>query len=248
MSEVVSLPQPDSSEPLEVYVARPDGARRGGLIVIHEIWGLTDHIRDVADRFAAQGWLVAAPDILTHAGVTPAAGTELFALMNDPDEKVRVAAQPRMRDALAEAHDPGYAAWALRALRTAVDWLAAQPGAGGRLAATGYCFGGTYTFLLAASDDRIRAAAPFYGAAPDTARIAAIEAPVLAFYGGQDATLMKALPTVREQMAAAEVDFTPVVYPDAHHAFFNDTGSRYDADAAADAWAKVTVFLADAVA
>lgn len=243
MSETLTLTAPDG-ETFAAHLARPVGAVRGGLVVVHEIWGLTDHITAVADRFAGEGYVVIAPDILSHGGVEPSMGAELFALMNSADEQARTAAQPRMRDALAASRAPGFAAWAIGALRAAVDRLAAEPGVDGRIGTIGFCFGGTYAFLLAASDDRIRAAAPFYGTAPDAERVAHIHAPVLALYGGQDATLMQALPDVRARMAAAGVDFTPVVYDAAAHAFFNDTGSRYDPAAAADAWRRVTAFLA----
>jgi carboxymethylenebutenolidase len=243
MSDTITLVAPDG-ERLDAFVARPDGDPRGGVVVIHEIWGLTDHIVDVARRFAREGYVVVAPDILSHGGVAPALGAELFALMNSRDEAARTAAQPRMREALAGARAPEYAAWAVGALTVAVDWLDQQPGVDARIGAVGFCFGGTYAFLLAASDERIRAAAPFYGTAPDPERIAAIRAPVLALYGAHDPALMEALPGVREAMAAAGVEFTPVVYEDAAHAFFNDTGARYDPDAAADAWQRVTEFFA----
>ena len=107
----------------------------------------------------------------------------------------------------------------------------------------GFCFGGTYSFALAASDDRVRAAVPFYGTAPAPDRIAEIACPVLAIYGAHDPALIDALPGVRATMAAAGVDFTDHVYPDAAHAFFNDTGSRYRADDAADAWTRTLAFL-----
>lgn len=241
MSETISLVAGDDE--FEVYVARPDGQARAGLVLIHEIWGLVDHIREVADRFAAEGYLVAAPDLLSHGGVAPALGTELFALMTSPDEKTRTDAQPRMRDALSGMRAPDYAAWAVRALRGTVDWLAQQDGVGDRIAVSGFCFGGTYAFALAVADDRVQAAVPFYGAAPSVDDIAQIHAPVLALYGAHDPALIDALPEVTRQMAEAGVDFESVVYPDSSHAFFNDTGPRYDAEAAADAWRRSLTFL-----
>ncbi|WP_165310922.1 dienelactone hydrolase family protein [Microbacterium protaetiae] len=243
MPETMTLHAPDG-EPFAAYLARPAQQPRGGLVLIHEIWGLTDHIIDVADRFAAEGYVVIAPDILSHAGVEPALGQELFALMNSKDEGARTAGQPRMREALAASHAPEYAAWATGALTAAVDHLDEQPGVDGRIGAVGYCFGGTYAFLLAAADARVRAVVPFYGTAPDAERIQNIQAAVLAFYGGTDTALMQALPVVRQDMTASGVDFTPVVYDRAAHAFFNDTGARYDADAAADAWQRTMAFLA----
>jgi len=243
MPETLMLTAPDGTT-FDAHVARPAGEARGGLVVIHEIWGLTDHIRAVADRFAGEGYVVIAPDILSHAGVAPAMGQELFALMNSTDEAARTAAQPRMREALAGGRAPEYAGWAVGALTAAIDWLDEQPGVDGRVGTVGFCFGGTYAFLLAAADDRVRAAVPFYGTAPDESRIPSIQGAVLALYGGKDAALMDALPTVRRDMTAAGVDFTAVVYDRAEHAFFNDTGLRYDADAAADAWDRTNAFLA----
>jgi carboxymethylenebutenolidase len=247
MPEKITLSAPDG-ESFDAQVARPAGEPIGGLIVIHEIWGLVDHIVDVAERYAAQGYLVIAPDILSHGGVAPALGAELFAVMNAPDEEARVAAQPRMRDAMSAMRSPEYAEWAVGALTRVVDWLDAQPGVEGRIAVTGFCFGGTYAFLLASADERIRAAVPFYGSAPPADRIPDIHAPVLAIYGQHDPNLIDALPEVRERMTEAGVDFETVVYPEAGHAFFNDTGPRYRAGEAADAWQRTLAFLRDRVA
>lgn len=245
MSEIITLNA--SEESFDVYVARPKGDPIGGLVLIHEIWGLVGHIRDVANRYAAEGWLVAAPDILSRGGIEPEVGLALYAKMNSRDEEVRIAAQPRLRDALTQAQAPEYAAWAVQALRSTTDWLQSQPGVDDRLVVTGFCFGGTYAFALAASDDRIRAAAPFYGRAPEPEHMQRISCPILAIYGQHDPNLIDSLPEVREAMAAAGVDFEDVVYPEAAHAFFNDTGLKYRADDAADAWARVTRFLREHV-
>lgn len=247
---MIEIPHSDGSA-LPVYRADPTGEHaaekpRGGLIVIHEIWGLVDHIRNVADRFAGEGYLVIAPDILSNAGVTPTVGQELHDLAMNPDESARIAAQPIMREKLAAAREPEYGAWAIDRLRTVVDYLEAQPGVDGRIAVTGFCFGGSYSFALAAADQRIRAALPFYGAPPETSDIAAITSPIRAFYGDQDERLMASLPEVTRSMADAGVDFEATVYPGARHAFFNDTNATtYDPDTAADAWTRVLAFLED---
>ena len=222
------------------YAAEP----RGALIVIHEIWGLVEHITDVADRYAAEGYLVLAPDILSAIGIEAQVGAELFAIRNSPDEAVRTAGQPRLRDAFSSLSAPGYAAWAVTALRRAVDFLEQQPGVDGRIAVTGFCFGGTYSFALVAADPRVRAALPFYGTAPAPEDINRISAPIHAFYGEHDPALIDKLPDVRRDMADAGVDFEATVYPDAGHAFFNDTNpSSYRAADAADAWARSNAFL-----
>lgn len=243
---------PDSD--LAAYRADPPGTAQGGpprgaLIVIHEIWGLVDHIRGVADRFAAEGYLVVAPDILSDAGVTPTVGQELHDLAMNPDEAARTSAQPLMREKLSASREPEYGAWAVAQLRKVVDYLAAQPGVGGRIGVTGFCFGGSYTFALAAAEPRIRAAAPFYGSPPETAELAGIACPVHAFYGGTDERIMAGLPGVTSAMAAAGVDFQSTVYEGAAHAFFNDTNATtYDPDAAADAWSRVLAFLGERLA
>lgn len=229
---------------IEVYTAIPDGEIKGGLVLIHEIWGLVDHVKDVAGRFAAQGYLCYAPDLLSKAGMTPKVGEQLLALMNDPDEEKRVSVQPLMREKAGPAFDPEYGAWAVQALRGVVDDLLEQPGVNGRVAVLGFCFGGTYSFALAGDDDRIRAAVPFYGAPADLTKVSSIHCPVLAIYGDQDERLMAGLPEVEAAMKDAGVDFTSKVYPGAQHAFFNDAGPNYDADAAADAWQLSLDFLA----
>jgi len=233
---------------VEVYRAEPAGDSRGAIIVIEEIWGLVDHIKDIADRWAAEGYLAVAPDLLSHGGITPEVGEELSLATKSPDEAVRTAMQPKLREKLAPVREPAYGEWATAELVKLVDALVEEPGIDGRIGVTGYCFGGTYSYALAAADDRVRAAVPFYGTAPDAARIARIGCPVLALYGVNDPPLMAKLPEVREAMAAAGIDFADVVYEDAGHAFFNDTNSiAYRPDAAADAWARTTAFIAEHV-
>jgi carboxymethylenebutenolidase len=226
------------------YVASPAGRPRGGLVVIHEIWGLADHITDVADRLAGEGYLAMAPDILTRAGITPQVGAGLLRLRTSasPEEQARL--QPLMREKMAPMQDPDYAGWAVQALRRTVDHLGENPDVAARLGVIGFCFGGSYSFALAAADPRIAVAVPFYGSPPDEATLTQIRGPVLAFYGDQDERLMQGLPSVREQLSAAGVDFTAQVYPEVGHAFFNDTNPHtYDAASAADAWARTLALL-----
>lgn len=227
-----------------VYRGEPKGAVHGGLIVIHETWGLADHITDVADRFAAEGYLVLAPDLLSGVGITPELGTEFLRLRNSEDEAERTAAQPMIRDAMAPLNAPEFAATALTRLIALVDTLAEEPAVAGRIGVTGFCFGGSYAFALAAADDRIRASAPFYGSPPDLDRVGDIHCPVHAFYGETDTRLMESLPEVTAAMTTAGVEFDAKVYPGVGHAFFNDTNPHtFDADAADDAWTQVTAFL-----
>lgn len=226
------------------YLCQPATPVRGGVVLIHEIWGLVDHIKDVADRLAAEGYLTIAPDLASRVGIGAQVGSELQGLMFHDDAAVRNEAQPRLREALAPLRAPDFAGYALEVLRACVDRLAAAPGVGERLAVTGFCFGGSYSFALAADDARIVAAAPFYGSPPALDRVGDIAASVYAFYGEQDEKLMASLPAVTAAMEAAGVDFTAQVYPGAGHAFFNDSNPHaYDPAAAADAWARLLAFL-----
>ncbi len=230
------------------YVVQPTGELKGALIVIHEVWGLVDHIKDIANRFAAEGYLVLAPDLLSAIGIEAQVGLELFTLRNHPDEKVRTEAQPRLRDAFASLGTPGYPAWAVGALTAAVDYLERQPGVDGRIAVTGFCFGGSYSFALAAADPRVRAAIPFYGSPNAVQDVSTIAAPILALYGVNDPSLIDALPEVTKAMTDAGVDFTSKIYENTGHAFFNDTNPHsYDPVAAQDAWERTKAFLADSL-
>jgi carboxymethylenebutenolidase len=244
MGQSIAIQGLISGDRVTAYRAEPEGELKGALIVIHEIWGLVDHIKDVADRFAAQGYLVVAPDILSGIGVVPEVGNELFEIQAHGTDEQRIEAQPRMRDAFASSRSPEFGEKSIAALKQVVEYLESQPGIDGRIAVTGFCFGGSYAFLLASADSRIRAAVPWYGQAPEPVQLGSISCPVLAIYGGLDERLMDALPEVTTSMADAGVDFTAKVYPEARHAFFNDTSrAAYDPDAAADAWPLVLRFL-----
>src|SRR4051812_26047245 len=243
MGRMISL---EAAGAFGAYLAEPDPGTpiTGGIVLIHEIWGLVDHIKDVADRLAAEGFVVVAPDLLGRVGIDAHLGTDLQRVASSPDPAVRSAGQPRLREAMAPMNAPGFSAWATTALQDAVDFLEQQHGVGNRVAVVGFCFGGSSAFVRPAADPRVRAAAPFYGVPPITTEVDRITVPVLAFYGDRDRRLMDSLPQVREAMAAAGADFTAVVYEGVGHAFFNDTNpNAYDAATAADAWQRTLGFL-----
>jgi carboxymethylenebutenolidase len=246
---MISIDIASDGSPLSAYLAEPTGELRGALIVIHEIWGLVDHIKNVADRYAAEGYLVIAPDILSHGGITPEVGLELGRLMFRGTDEERATAQPLMREKMAPVNQPEYAAWAVAALKKVVDYLEAQPGVDGRIGVLGFCFGGSYSFALAAADRRIRSAIPFYGAPPETTDLAHLDCPVLALYGETDERLIASLPDVTQRMHDAGVQFVSHVYEGAGHAFFNDTNPvMYRPEVAADAWTRSLEFLRGSLA
>lgn len=225
-----------------VYHSFPDdGQKHPGLIVIEEIWGVNDHIKSVADRFAAEGFSVLSPELLP-AGLlemlTPQIQKDLF----DPEKRNEV--QPKLREAMGPIHQPEYASKTISLLKECVDYLLADEGVDGTVSVLGFCFGGSYSFHLAAQDSRIKAAVPFYGQAPSEEEIPNIKAPILAFYGDQDTNLVESLPKLKADMEKEGKAFEAVVYPNVGHAFFNDTNAHaYDAKTAQDAWAKTLAFL-----
>lgn len=240
MGEMIQLPgQPK----LSGYVARPDGRPKAAILVIHEVWGLVDHIKSIADRFAQAGYLALAPDLLSETDIRAHATGELQEALFDPER--RSAAQPKLRELMAPLSDPAFGARVRSDLRRAFAYLASLPDVGDRVAVIGFCFGGTYAFNLAADERRLKAAIVFYGHTNLTGpELASITCPIRAFYGERDERLVSDLPELKKKMAAANVDFVAKVYPDAGHAFFNDSNRfAYRKDAATDAWPRVLDFL-----
>lgn len=113
----------------------------------------------------------------------------------------------------------------------------------GKLASIGFCWGGARSFLLAAEPNELKAAVVFYGTAPDDATLAKVHAPVLGLYGETDTRITSAVPKVAETMKALSKKYEYKIYPRAAHAFFNDTGTRFSAEAAKDAWTQTLAFL-----
>jgi carboxymethylenebutenolidase len=240
MGQVIEL---DGSE-LSAYVAEPPETVRGGVVVIHEIWGLVEHIKDVAERLAQQGYVAVAPDLLSGIGISPEVGQELHRIRATGGTEEQTRFQPMLREKLAPMQSPEFARSAISALRRAVDYLAGRPDVGGRIGVMGFCFGGSYSFALAAADPRIRAAVPFYGEPPQLADVGKIACAVLAFYGERDTRLTDNLPQVSKALMEAGVDFTWEVYPGVGHAFFNDTNPHtYDPGIATDAWTRTLAML-----
>ena len=193
---------------------------RGGVLVIHENRGLTDHIKTVAGRFAASGYSALALDLLSEEG-----GTDAL-----PDDTARMAA-------LNEA--------ALTPERFDTDMQAAVTELlnrlpGQRAGAIGFCFGGGMIWrLLASGENRLAAAAPFYGPFPEGGDLGKAKAAVLAIYGGLDARVGATRPAAQAAMTKAGLDNHVMVFGGADHAFFNDTGPRFNPPAAAEAYRRV---------
>jgi carboxymethylenebutenolidase len=194
------------------------GTPRGAVLVIHENRGLNDHIRNVAGRFAASGYSALALDLLSEEG-----GSASFP--GDAEVAAALSAAPPERfDADMQA--------AVGELRARVPR--------GAIAAIGFCFGGGMVWrLLAAGERRLAAAAPFYGPFPQGGDLRGTRAAVLAVYGGLDARVNATRDAARAALEAAGLEHRILTFTDADHAFFNDTGARFNAPAAEEAWHRV---------
>lgn len=197
---------------------------RGGVLVIHENKGLNDHIRSVAGRFAGTGYSALAIDLLSAQG-----GTGTFA---DPAQATAALGNIAPEDAVAD-------------LKSGIDELTRRV-PDRKIAAVGFCMGGGMVWrLLAAGEPRLSAAAPFYGPTPENPDFSGSkDVAVLGIYAAQDQRVNATEPVARAALEKAGMVFELVTEPDANHAFFNDTGQRYNAAAAADAWQRVQEWFA----
>jgi carboxymethylenebutenolidase len=200
------------------YVARPQTESptevSAGVLLVHEWWGINDHIRDLAGRYAKEGYLCVAPDLY----------------------RGRIAKDTGEASALMQALeiDDG-----METIRKAMD-AAAETYQVKRFAINGYCMGGTFALRAACEISELAAAAPFYGDIPEESVLAKLRVPTLFIAGKRDAWINPEKVNALKETAAEHKLPVEVVSYDADHAFFNDTRPQvYDAEAAADAWRRV---------
>lgn len=201
------------------YLATPDGsAPYPGVVVIQEWWGLNDHIRDMADRFAAEGFIALAPDLYYGQTAT------------EPDEARKLAMAMEYPNAL-------------RVIQAAIDYLIADGRVSPKqIGLVGFCMGGGLAWHGAAKLERVGAAVPCYGGGPEMTpeEAANIRAPVLAIYGELDKGVSPEVARRRaDLMDAAGVQHETIIYPGAQHAFMNDQRPAYHPEAAEAAWQRI---------
>lgn len=195
---------------------------RGAILVIHENKGLNEHTRHVAGRFAAKGYSAMALDLLSAEGGTETLGDAA----NATAALGKVAPERFVAD-----------------MRAGLDELAKRT-PGKKLAGIGFCFGGGMMWrLIAAKDARLAAAAPFYGPFPEGAKLDGVKTAVLGVFAENDERVNKTRDAAKAALEAAKVPNEIVTFAGAGHAFFNDTGPRYDRTAAPAAWDKVLSWL-----
>lgn len=229
------------------YLATPKVEPKGAIIVIHEVWGLVDHIQSIADRYAAEGYIALAPSLLDNSTFDSKKVAELQAAIFDPVKRNTV--QPELRKLMAPMQEPEFGEITVSRLQNCFDYLYKLPEVHQKVGVTGFCFGGSYSFSLATVEPRLIIALPFYGHSDQPVDVLKnITCPVHAFFGQDDERLISGLPDLEKRMKEAKVDFTAKVYPDCGHAFFNDSNPlAYNQAAADDAWTTVLGLLSEAM-
>ena len=206
------------------FVVYPEVSHKApAVILIHEIFGMSDWVQELADEVAAAGYVAIAPDLLSGSGVD----------MKDPN-----AVGKAIRDLPPDQITSD--------LKAVFDYVAKLPASSGKVAVAGFCWGGGQAFRFATNRPDLAAAYVFYGVGPDS--VAAIKAPVYGFYAGNDARIGATLPKTEEMMKAAGKRFAPVTYGGAGHGFMR-AGEAPDATPANtkardEAWARWKGLLA----
>jgi carboxymethylenebutenolidase len=218
------------SRSVETFVVYPESKdKRPVVLVIHEIFGMTDWVQDLADQVADAGYVAVAPDLLS--GMAPNGGRS-----SDFPQGQATEAVSKLNPDQVTAD-----------LNAAADYGIKLPASNGRLFVAGFCWGGGQTFRFATNRADLSAAFVFYGPPPDKEAMSRIKAPVYGFYGGNDARIDATLPDTREQMKAAGKLFDPVVYDGAGHGFMRagETPDASDANrkARSEAWARWKTLL-----
>ena len=227
LTQMIEVPTPAGAMP--AYVARPKGdAPAPAVVVIQEAFGLNDHIKDVARRIAAEGYVVLAPDLFWRGGKGRIAGYDQL---------------PQALQLMGELRDEHVVA----DVGSAIAHLEAQPFVRrGRIGITGFCMGGRVSYLAACKlPDKITAAAPFYGGGIPVGETSTLRAPVLAFFGEEDAFIpLDQVEHLKQEARRLGKQVEVVVYPKAPHGFFCNERDSYRPEAAKDSWERLKKFFA----
>ena len=186
---------------VSAFIVYPETKSKApAVVVIHEIFGLSDWARSVADQLAAQGYIAIAPDLLSGMGPN-GGGTSAFTSRDDTTKAV-------------SGLDPDQVTADLNAV---ADYVKKLPASNGKLAVGGFCWGGGQTFRFATNRKDLSAAFVFYGPPPKD--VTTITAPVYGFYGGKDARIDATIPATQDAMKQAGKKYDPVTYEGAGHGF-----------------------------
>jgi carboxymethylenebutenolidase len=202
------------SRDVQCFVVYPEVKDKAtAIVMVHEIFGLSDWARDMADELAAEGYIVVAPDLLSGAG-TNGGGSDSFTSQSAVTKAVSMLPPDQVT----------------ADLNAAADYAAKIPAANGKVVVAGFCWGGGQSFRFATHNKEVKAAFVFYGQPPQNPDdMAKINCPVYGFYAGNDARITVTVPKAAEAMRAAGKTFEPVTYDGAGHGFMR-AGEAPDAN------------------
>ena len=205
------------------YLARPANETPAPVILVcHENRGLTPHIQDVTRRVAKAGYVGLAVDLLSRQGGSAALGQE-----NVPGALGNISPDQFVED-----------------FKSGWRYLQGQPFTdAAKVGMTGFCFGGGVTWRVTTQMPELLAAVPFYGPHPPLEDVPNIQAAVLAMYGELDSRINSGIPAIEQSMLENNKIYEKILYQGADHAFHNDTGGRYNPEAARDAWDKTLAWF-----
>ena len=220
VTERVSYDSPKGK--INGYLARPKSkGKRPVVIVIHENRGLNPHLEDVARRFAVEGFLALAPDLLSVNGGTP-----------------------QNEDAARDLHQKTQREDMIAAAVAAIPFMQKHAESTGKVGAIGFCFGGGVVNRLATDSPDLAAGAPYYGAQAPADKVPAIKAALLLHYAEVDENINKGIAAYEAALKANNKKYTLHSYPGTQHAFFNDLGAaRYNKEAADLSWQRTLAFF-----
>ena len=227
--EFVDVQVTEGEAPIRTWIVYPERKDKAGVVIlIHEIYGLSDWMRGVADQLAADGFIAVAPDLISGLG-PGGGGTDSAASRDDVVKLVR-------------SVSPERAATLIDAVRAHATKL---PAANGKVATLGFCWGGARSFEYAATTPPPQAAVVYYGTSPDSATLLRVNAPVLGHYGGDDARVNATIDPAKQTLKKLKRSYDPNIHEGAGHGFLRQQDGREGANLKATraAWPKTIAFL-----
>jgi carboxymethylenebutenolidase len=192
-----------------------------GVVVVHEVWGLTPYVEDVARRLGVEGFMAIAPDAYTPLGGSPKDPQKAFAMVEQLDSAMTV------KDYIAAA-----------------KYLQTHPRSNGNVGVVGFCWGGSMANQMAANWPDLKAAVPFYGGQLASEDVPKIKASLLLHYAEDDERVNPGVPAFEEALKKESIDYTLYTYEGTGHGFHNDTSAaRYNKEAARLAWKRTIEFF-----
>jgi carboxymethylenebutenolidase len=225
--EWVDVPLHGGDVKIHVWVVYPERKDKAPVVlVIHEIFGMSDWVRAVADQLAAEGFIAVAPDMLCGLGPNGGGTESLGQGVGQAIRKLSLDDQAKRLDAVR-------------------DYALALPSATDKSASIGFCWGGGVSFGYAAVQPKLNAAVVFYGTPPAKEAMGNIACPILGLYGGDDARITATVDGTINSMAELKKDYTPHIYEGAGHGFLRQQDGRSGANlkAATQGWSQTIAFL-----